>query len=105
MFTTEAEGRTVRTKHAAPGHVDGKQTMLWDGIQIASPEHMERSLQLRRQQIVGDCLQLKRDQDSYNDNNPHGVKLKQQKLNFEKDVAELETVENPCSTLRTKKPP
>jgi len=67
--------------------------MLWDDIRTAEPEHMERSVRLRRQQIVGDCCQLKRDRNSYNDNNTYGAKLPLS-LNFEKDVAEREAMED-----------
>ncbi len=91
-YYTDPQGRTVRTKHAALRERDGQQLMLWDDIRTAEPEHMERSVQLRRQQIVGDCCQLKSDRDSYNDNNSYGAQLSLN-LNFEKDVAEAEAIE------------
>ena len=50
---------------------------------------MEVAFQQRRNQIVGDCRQLKRDVDSYNDNNVYGGFI-QLELNFTEDVAEME---------------
>ena len=77
--------------------------MLWDDIRTAEPKHMERSVQLRRQQIVGDCCQLKRDRDSYNDNNTYGARLLLN-LNFEKDVAETEATQESSARLRKSRP-
>lgn len=77
--------------------------MLRDDIRTAEPEQMERSIQLRRQQIVGDCCQLKRDRDSYNDNNSHGVQLLLN-LNFEKDMAETEAIQESSASLRKRRP-
>jgi hypothetical protein len=102
-YYVDPQGRSVRSNHAAPFVVEGKQKMLWDDIRTATPEHMEKSLKLRRQQIVGDCSQLKKDQDSYNDNNTHGAII-QLSFNFEKDVKELETLDNYSASLAAKKP-
>ena len=50
---------------------------------------MQAALQQRRQQIVGDCRQLKIDTDSYNENwNDAGAI--QMSLDFTADVEELE---------------
>jgi hypothetical protein len=56
-------------------------------MRVAPEEHMEIAFQQRRQQIVGDCAQLKTDVDSYNDNNPFGA-YHQLPLDFTDDVAE-----------------
>jgi len=102
-YYTDPQGRAVWTKHAALVKRDTRQLMLWDNIRTAEPEHMQRSVQLRRHQIVGDCCQLKRDRDSYNDNNPYGAQLPLN-LNFEKDVAETEAVEDSTAALRKRRP-
>jgi len=102
-YYTDPQGRKVRTMHAARKHVDGKQKMLWDDIRTAETAHIERALQLRRQQIVGDCSQLKKDQDSFNDNNIYGAKI-QLNFNFEKDLEEMETLEDYSATLAIKNP-
>ena len=64
----DPQGRTVRAKHVAKVDRDGAQIPLWADIRTASRDHMEIAFQQRRQQIVGDCKQLKTDLDSYNEN-------------------------------------
>jgi hypothetical protein len=67
-YITDPQGRKVRAKHAARIKIGNKQQYLWDDIRTAGHEHMQVASQQRRQQIVGDCVQLKRDVDSYNQN-------------------------------------
>jgi len=67
-YIIDPQGRHVRAKHAARIKQDGIQLVLWADIRTASRKHMEIAFQQRRQQIVGDCRQLKLDVDSYNDN-------------------------------------
>ena len=67
-FVTDEQGRKVRTKHAATYNEGQEQFVLWDDIRTASPKHMRLAFQQRRQQILGDCKQLKNDVDSYNEN-------------------------------------
>lgn len=64
----DPQGRTVRAKHVAKVDRNGEQIPLWADIRTASREHMEVAFAQRRQQIVGDCRQLKTDLDSYNEN-------------------------------------
>lgn len=86
-YITDPQGRRVRAKHAARVERDGKQLRLWDDIRTAGRAHMESALQQRRRQVVGDCVQLRVDVDSYNQNrNPqHPIQIS---LNFTKDVEE-----------------
>jgi hypothetical protein len=88
-YINDPQGRAVRAKHAA--RVPGEQTVLWADIRTASREHMFVALQQRRQQIVGDCRQLKSDADSYNENNNPGKPI-QMVFDFTKDLLELEAV-------------
>ncbi|WP_292931443.1 hypothetical protein [Noviherbaspirillum sp.] len=67
-YVVDEQGRRVRTKHAATYTKGSEQFVLWDDIRTASPGHMKLAFQQRRQQILGDCKQLKNDVDSYNDN-------------------------------------
>ena len=89
----DPQGRSVRAKYCAKIlEADGngkmtQRTMWFD--RHAKPELMHRSLQQRRVGILGDCKQLKTDQDSYNENNQFGATL-QMSFNFESDLAELE---------------
>lgn len=86
---TDAQGRSVRAKHAARIKQGDKQITLWADIRHASRDHMARAFQQRRRQILGDCKQLKADVDSFNDNripdNPIQVVF-----DFTLDLEELE---------------
>ena len=89
-YISDPQGRVVRSKHAA--RVAGEQTVLWADIRTASREHMVVALQQRRQQIVGDCRQLKADTDSYNENYNTGKPI-QMVFDFRDDLVELEALE------------
>ncbi len=88
-YIHDLQGRVVRAKHAA--RIAGEQAVFWADIRTASREHMTIALQQRRQQIVGDCRQLKLDTDSYNENNNPGKPI-QMVFNFTDDLVELEAV-------------
>lgn len=90
-YIRDPQGRIVRAKHAA--RIAGEQTVLWADIRTASRGHMVIALQQRRQQIVGDCRQLKSDADSYNENNNPGKPI-QMVFDFTNDLAELATIKN-----------
>lgn len=64
----------------------------WGDMRSAPRQHMQPAFQQRRQQIVGDCRQLKTDVDSYNDNYNMG-ELIQLSLDFTRDVTEAEAAE------------
>ena len=88
-YIIDPQGRSVRAKHAARVEREGEQMVLWDDIRTAAPEHMQISLQQRRQQIVGDCKQLKADVDSYNQNYNSWSPI-QLSFDFTRDLMELE---------------
>jgi hypothetical protein len=54
---------------------------------------MERAFAQRREQIVGDCLQLKTDVDVYNDMNRDKQPQIQLILNFTDDVEERQSLD------------
>ena len=87
-YITDPQGRRVRSKHSARIEKDGEQLVLWDDIRTASRSHMRVAFQQRRQQIVGDCHQLKMDVESFNQNqNPsHPIQLS---FDFTRDLEEL----------------
>ncbi|MCK4340251.1 MAG: hypothetical protein KAY37_00830 [Phycisphaerae bacterium] len=107
-YITDPRGRAVRVKHAARLARQGRQLSLWADIRSASREHMEIAFQQQRQQIVGDCRQLKIDVDSYNENNNDGAPI-QMVFDFTLDLEELEvtydrspsTAELSVSEMRT----
>jgi len=90
-YITDPQGRRVRAKHAARFEEGGRQKTLWADITTASRNHMAVALQQRRQQVVGDCWQLKMDVDSYNDNKSPGDPI-QMIFDFTDDLAEMEAV-------------
>jgi len=87
--TDAATGRRYRTKHAAPGKRGGKSVMLWADMKRAAREFMESAFRLRRNQIVGDCFQLKQDVDIYNERYNKGDIIPLP-LDFTPDVEEQE---------------
>ena len=88
-YITDPQGRRVRCKHMARFGEGAAQIPLWADIRTATREHMEIAFQQRRQQILGDCRQLKNDADSYNDNYNSGPAL-QMVFDFTDDLAEDE---------------
>jgi hypothetical protein len=90
-YITDPQGRRVRAKHAARVTKGGKQMTLWADIHVAPREHMAVAFQQRRQQIVGDCWQLKQDVDSFNDN-VRPVEPIQAYFDFTEDLEEMEAV-------------
>ena len=91
-YYVDPQGRNVRAKHVARYGSGKQQLILWDDIRTAPQNHMQIAFTQRREQIVGDCRQLKRDVDSYNDNNAEGSEI-QLVFNFENDLAEIEAEE------------
>lgn len=87
-YRTDRLGRRYRAKHAAKG-TGPKQVTLWDDIESAPRDHMERAFSQRRQQVVGDCLQLKTDVDVFNDKRALEEPI-ELVLDFTRDVEELQ---------------
>lgn len=83
----DPQGRLVRAKHMAKMERNGEQVALWEDIRTASRQHMEIALKQRRQQIVGDCKQLKTDMDSFNENRNPGKPI-QMVFDFTLDLEE-----------------
>ena len=90
-YRTDEHGRRYRANHAVKSNVGDKTRALWaDMDDIQAPRaHFIRSFSQRRQQVVGDCLQLKTDVDVYNDKRPIGDPI-QVVLDFTRDVQELQ---------------
>lgn len=90
-YRTDSVGRRYRAKHAVKKRVGEKTMSLWADMDDARAprDHFIRSFSQRRQQIVGDCVQLKTDADVYNEKNPTEMPV-QVPLDFTEDVAELQ---------------
>jgi hypothetical protein len=90
-FRTNGDGQRYRAKHAVRLKKGDKTMSLWADMDDdkAPRDHFVRSFAQRRQQIVGDCYQLKTDVDVYN-----GKKMTEQPiqvpLDFTLDVEELQ---------------
>jgi hypothetical protein len=102
-YYVDPQGRSVRRKHAARVILHGEQRTLWDDIRTVEPQHMRIAFQQRRQQIVGDCWQLKLDADSYNENRNFDRPI-QMIFDFEQDLAELEAMGSLARQKRTNSP-
>lgn len=90
-YRTDARGRRYRAKHATTQKMGNKTLSLWGDLDDpnAPHEHFVKSFAQRRQQIVGDCVQLKTDVDVYNDQRVP-VEPIQVVLDFTYDVEELQ---------------
>lgn len=99
QYHTDPQGRAVRTYHAVTRHLGQEQKVLWADMRTADADYMQDAFVQRRRHITGECRQLKRDVDSFNDNNSFGAKF-QLVLDFRDDVAEGEQP----TTYQPKKP-
>jgi hypothetical protein len=88
-YDTDSKGRRYRKNHALRVTKGGVQHTFWGVMGFAPKEHMQGAFRQRREQIVGDCCQLKTDIDVYNDTskNEEPIALV---LDFTDDVAERE---------------
>ena len=88
QYITAPDGRRIRTKHAARKQINGKQQTLWGDLFDNPPrDFMETALQQRRQQVFGDCKQLRNDTDFYNEQHSKQEPI-QLILDFEEELAE-----------------
>lgn len=90
-YRTDALGQRYRAKHAVRSKKGDRTLSLWADIddERAPRDHFVRSFAQRRQQIVGDCFQLKTDVDVYNGKHPTQRPI-QIPLDFTYDVEELQ---------------
>ena len=65
-YATDKDGRRYRVNHAVRVTKGGVQYTFWAIMKDAPREHMQKALIQRREQIVGDCVQLSTDVDAYN---------------------------------------
>jgi hypothetical protein len=85
---TDSKGRRFRVNHAVRVTKGGVQYTFWAVMNYAPHEHMEKAFTQRREQIIGDCVQLKTDVEVYNDMNRGKRAAVQLVLDFTDDVAE-----------------
>ena len=80
-------GRPYRVNHAVHETKNGKQTTWWGDIDKQSRDFMQKSFTHRREQVVGDLVQLTFDCDHFNDRHPNEEPIAIH-LGFEDDVDE-----------------
>jgi hypothetical protein len=92
-YATDEKGRKYRVNHAVRVTKSGVQTTFWAIMGFAPREHMQCAFTQRRNQIIGDCFQLKVDVDVYNKLNSDQLPLPLI-LDFSDDVKEREIWDN-----------
>ncbi len=83
--TDETSGYPYRVYHARTVMRAGEPVTLWGHIDELERDPMELSVQQRRQQVVGEVVQLSRDVEHWNSANPEQLALNLD-VNFELDV-------------------
>jgi hypothetical protein len=66
-YATDEQGRRYRVNHAVRITRSGVQYTFWAIMKDAPRDHMQKAFIQRREQIVGDCVQLATDVGAYND--------------------------------------
>lgn len=87
---TDAKGRRYRVNQAVRYTKKGAQVTMWGIEGFVDPSHSIMSFAQRREQIIGDCLQLKTDVDVHNDKHSDIGQQYELDLDFTQDVAERE---------------
>lgn len=65
-YATDRQGRRYRVNHAVRVTKGGVQYTFWAIMKDAPREHMQKAFIQRREQVVGDCVQLATDVEAYN---------------------------------------
>jgi len=86
-YATDSKGRRYRVNHAVRVTKAGVQYTFWAMMKDAPREHMQKAFMQRREQIVGDCVQLATDVEAYNDMNADQPTIPML-FDFRDDVAE-----------------
>jgi hypothetical protein len=86
-YIKDTDGQPVRVNQAARQREGDRQTTFWGDIRTIPRSHMEASSAQRREQIVGECRQLDRDERYYNGQHSDEPPL-QSYFNFMDDVNE-----------------
>lgn len=86
-YAMDAKGRRYRVNHAMRVTKNGVQLTMWGILGYAPHSHMQRAFTQRREQVVGDLVQLHVDVEVYTEMTPHEAPI-QLVLDFRDDVAE-----------------
>ncbi len=86
-YARDKQGRRYRVNHAVRVTRRGVQYTMWAVLPTASRDYMQRAFTQRREQVVGDLVQLATDVDVYNDMTEGGEPI-QMVLDFTADIEE-----------------
>jgi hypothetical protein len=86
-YAKDKKGRRYRVNHAVRVTRRGVQYTMWAILQTAPRAHMQRAFIQRREQVVGDLVQLATDVEVYNDMHKGEAPI-QLVLDFKHDVEE-----------------
>ncbi|WP_191057512.1 hypothetical protein [Geminicoccus harenae] len=86
-YATDRKGRRYRVNHAVRVTRRGVQYTMWAVMQAAPREHMQKAFTQRREQVVGDLVQLATDVQVYNEMHKDAEPI-QLILDFNCDVEE-----------------
>ena len=87
QYATDSKGRRYRVNHAMRVTKNGVQLTIWGILGYAPHIHMQRAFTQRREQVIGDLVQLAVDVEVYNEKIPEDKHI-QLVLDFADDVAE-----------------
>lgn len=86
-YATDKQGRRYRVNHAVRVTRRGMQYTMWAMLQTAPRAHMQKAFTQRREQVVGDLVQLATDVEVYNEMHGDAEPI-QLILDFTHDVEE-----------------
>ena len=93
MGVDEKTGKPFRRYHAYLQKHGDQLHFFWVDIDQASRAQMHKSLTLRREQMVGDALQISYDEDRWNGRNPEAEQIEMD-LDFTLDVMWRKAADN-----------
>ena len=90
-YTTDSHGYRVRVNHPVAKRENGIVLHLWDDAYRAEHPYMELAFAQRRNGILADNVQLKRDRDWYKEIRPENPQI-EISFDFTRDIAEMEAL-------------
>ena len=92
-YAVDEHGRRYRVNHAVRVSKGSVQRTIWAMMKDAPREYMQKAFTQRREQIVGDCVQLSTDVDVYNSFNGEQKQI-QIIFDFRDDIKERNSLDN-----------
>lgn len=99
-YDVDSQGRKYRVNHAVRITKDGVQHTIWGILGHADHDHMQQAFAQRRDQVIGDLVQLQIDINAYASMMPERPAI-QLALDFSQDIAERLGEPQPALPLPT----